>query len=263
MRYGRLALLIVVAHHVVVWMSLRAIIFPGTRLPAHRGPLPSGVVRIELQQGEGTTHALLRAPSGPTGPAPLVVYFHGNYELAEQFPWDAEPYSALGCALLVVEYRGYGASEGTPSEAHIVDDTLALIDLAAERTPIDRERVVLHGRSVGGGLAAAVARRSPTRALILESALSSVVSMGRTQLVMPYLVRDRLDVAGCLAHHYHGPVLIVHSESDEVIPVREARRNARAAPGGELVLTKGRSHQESWLRFDAPTIVGFVTAALQ
>jgi fermentation-respiration switch protein FrsA (DUF1100 family) len=260
------ALVVLAAHHFMVWTSLRGIIFPGTRLPPYSGPLPLDVVRLELRHTEGSTHGLLRLPRSTAGgatPAPLVVYFHGNYELAEQFPWSDEPYAALGCALLVVEYRGYGASEGTPSEAHIVEDALALVDVAAAHTPIDRERVVLHGRSVGGGIAAAVARRSPPCALVLESALSSVMSMGRRQLALPYLVRDRLDVADCLARHYRGPVLIVHSETDEVIPVREAHRNARAAGRGELVLTTGRSHQESWLRHDPATIVAFVTAALQ
>ena len=265
-RFGRIALIVLAVHHVLVWTSLRGMVFPGTRLPPYTGPLPSDVVRLELRHSEGSSHALLRTPPpNPDGvtPTPLVVYFHGNYELAEEFPWRAEPYTALGFALLVVEYRGYGASDGTPSERHIVEDVLGLVDVAAAHTPIDRERVVLHGRSVGGGLAAAVARRAPPRALILESSLSSVVSMGRAQLVLPYLVRDRLDVAGCLADHYRGPVLIVHSETDEVIPVREAHRNAAAATQGRLVLTTGRSHQESWLRHDPATLITFVTTALQ
>lgn len=265
-RFGRVALIVLAVHHVLVWTSLRGVIFPGTRLAAPTGPLPPGVVRIELQHGEGATRALLRvAPirSDAAAAAPLVVYFHGNYELAEDFPWSAEPYGALGCVVLVVEYRGYGASEGTPSEAHIVEDVLGLVALAAEHTPIDTQRIVFHGRSVGGGLAAAVARRMPPRALILESALSSVVSMGRSQLVLPYLVRDRLDVADCLANHFRGPVLILHSDSDEVIPVREAHRNARAATQGQLVLTMGRSHQESWFHHDVATIVDFITSVLQ
>jgi len=264
-RFGRIALIVLAVHHVLVWTSLRGMIFPGTRLPAPTGPLPPGVVRIELPHAEGATRALLRAaPTRTEGAAaaPLVVYFHGNYELAEEFPWGAEPYSALGCALLVVEYRGYGASDGTPSEAHIALDVLGLVALAAAHTPIDRERIVFHGRSVGGGLAAAVARRMPPRALILESALSSVVSMGRAQLVLPYLVRDRLDVADCLANHFRGPVLILHSETDEIIPVREARRNARAAAQCELVLTTGRSHQESWFDHGAATIVDFIATVL-
>lgn len=265
-RVARVALIVLAVHHVLVWTSLRGIVFPGTRLPPYTGPLPSDVVRLELRHSEGSTHALLRTPRpnpDRVTPTPLVVYFHGNYELAEEFPWHIEPYSALGCALLVVEYRGYGASNGTPSEVHIVEDVFGLVDLAAEHSPIDRERIVFHGRSVGGGVAAAVARLAPPRALILESALSSVVSMGRAQLVLPYLVRDRLDVASCLAEHYRGPVLILHSESDEVIPVREARRNAAAATQGRLVLTTGRSHQESWLRWDPGTIVTFVATAVQ
>lgn len=265
-RFGRVALVVLAVHHVLVWTSLRGVIFPGTRLPAPTGPLPPGVVRIELLHAEGATRALLRVAPTRTdsaASAPLVVYFHGNYELAEEFPWGAEPYSALGCVVLVVEYRGYGASDGTPSEAHIVADVLGLVALAAEHTPIDMERIVLHGRSVGGGLAAAVARRMPPRALILESALSSVVSMGRAQLVLPYLVRDRLDVADCLANHFRGPVLILHSHTDEVIPVREAQRNARAATQGQVVLTTGRSHQESWFHHDVATIVDFVATVLQ
>jgi fermentation-respiration switch protein FrsA (DUF1100 family) len=267
-RLGSVALVVLAAHHLLVWTSLRGLVFPGTELPPYSGQLPTDVVRLELHHAEGSTHGLLRAPAtepaaSRAAPAPLVVYFHGNYELAEQFPWDDEPYSAQGYALLVVEYRGYGASEGTPSEANIALDALGLVDLAAVRVAIDRERIVLHGRSVGGGLAAALARRLPPRALILESSLSSVVSMGRAQLVLPYLVRDHLDVASCLAHHYRGPVLIVHSETDEVIPVREARRNALAARQGQLVLVTGRSHQESWLSHDPATMVTFLARALQ
>jgi len=261
---ARTALIVIAVHHVFVATQLRAVTFPGVRLPASKSPLPPGVERLELRHEDGSTFGLLRPaatpPSHPRG-APLVVYFHGNYELAEDTPWCSEPYGALGAALLVVEYRGYGSSEGTPSEAHLVADTLGLIELAAARTAVDRARIVYHGRSVGGGVASAVARRLAPCALVLESSLSSAVSMGRTCFVPPYLVRDRLDVASCLAHHYQGPTLILHSESDEVIPVREALRNARAAPDAELVLAVGHSHQESWFDHDPATVIAFVERA--
>lgn len=247
-------------HHGLLYSIQRKLVFPGTSRDALAATELPDVERIEVEHGEGTTHGYLRLARGVAGgPAPLVVYAHGNAELAEEFWWQGEPYADAGLNVLVIEYRGYGSCGGSPSEEAIVADTLALIDLAAGRPAIDGTELIYHGRSLGGGVMAAVARARPPARLILESTFTSITTMARSYLAPPYLVRDPLDVEMTLAKHFRGPTLILHGDADEVVPVREAYANRAAADHSEssLVIAPGGVHGDSWMHRDPAALVRF------
>lgn len=175
--------------------------------------------------------ALLRAP-GP-GPRPAVVHAHGNAELIEYWAGPLGRYrDHHGVHLLLVEYRGYGRSAGTPSEAGITADFRAAYDRLVARPDVDETRVIGHGRSLGGGVIGALAASRPLAGLVLESTFTSVPE------VVPWaparLMPERYDTRAVL-RRFTGPVAILHGSRDATIPYAHAERLAEAATDAELL----------------------------
>ncbi len=255
------ALSAVAVHHSALWIFQRRLLFPGAYMGAGTEPQRSDVERLSVNHAAGQTHGYLLRSGAPNGG--LVVYGHGNAEFAADWIFDAQPYTAAGFHFLCLEYRGFGACDGVPSERGIVEDSTALIEqvLARPGLAIDEENIVYHGRSLGGGVLSAVARVRPPGRLILESTFSSVHSMSSSFFAPRYLVRDPLDVRSLLGSSYRGPVLLMHSESDEVIPFTEFEVN-RAAADRELletVIHERMGHNDSWLYEDPARLLRFVT----
>jgi len=174
---------------------------------------------------------LLAAP----GPAPLVVFAHGNGELIDDWAEAFEPPRRWGAAVLLVEYPGYGRSTGSPSQGSIAATMTSAFDRMTARAEIDPTRIVAYGRSVGGGAACALARERKVAALVLESTFTSVRRLARSFGLPGFLVRDPFDNLETL-RAYPGPVLIVHGERDEIIPAAHAAALHAAAPQSRLAL---------------------------
>lgn len=246
----------VVLHHALLWGVQRRLLFPGGFMSLGGAPRYPGLVTLEVEHEEGRAFGFLKlaaTEAGSPGPSPLVVYAHGNAEIVSDWTFQLEPYTSRGFHFLAVEYRGFGTSEGTPTEAHLHRDIAALIDEAARVEGVDASRVIYHGRSVGGGVLGSLARQRPPSGLILESAFSSVHSMSSRYLAPPYLVRDPLDVHSTLTGSYGGPVLLLHSRVDEVIPFEQFERNRAAAESRgvgartEVLIHETLGHNDTWL----------------
>jgi fermentation-respiration switch protein FrsA (DUF1100 family) len=166
--------------------------------------------------------------------APLVVFAHGNGELIEHWPQVLDPYRRMGMHLLLPEYRGYGRSAGTPSEKAIVEDYVRFYDLVCARAEVDAGRVILHGRSLGGGVVCAVARERRPAALVLESTFTSVYDVARRWRVPRRLIQDPFDSASVL-QTLDVPILIFHGTCDRVVPFDHALKLSRLARRARLV----------------------------
>jgi pimeloyl-ACP methyl ester carboxylesterase len=177
----------------------------------------------------------LLSPAASLDPAPLLIFAHGNGELIDHWLDAFDPLRRLGLAVLLVEYPGYGRSGGTPSEETIARTMAAAFDRVAARPDIDGERVVLYGRSVGGGAVAALARQRAVSAVVLESSFTSVRTLARRYGLFGPLVRDPFDVLSVI-REYDGPVLVIHGSEDRLIPPAHGRRLATEATAGELLL---------------------------
>lgn len=202
--------------------------------------------RIELATDEGTTVAwFVPAPSHAHAnsnddeqertPRPLAVFFHGNAELIDYQPQIIDLYHAMGVSVLLVEYRGYGHSQGTPSQAHIVADSVAILDQVIKREDVDAQRIVMHGRSIGGGLATQVALQRKPSALIVENTGTSVSSMAWRYGAPPLLVRSPLNTEKAFKQ-LDIPILIMHAKHDLVFPVKHGHVLHAAASDSTLVL---------------------------
>ena len=167
-------------------------------------------------------------------PAPLVVFFHGNAELIDYQSTIVEGYRRLGCSVLLPEYRGYGRSAGKPSEQAIVADAVRFYDEITRRPDVDPSRIVFHGRSLGGGPAAALAARRSAKALVLESTFTSVADMASAYLAPSFLVKNKFHTDRVLPT-LEIPVLIFHGTRDDIIPVAHGRRLRDLATHGTYV----------------------------
>lgn len=196
-----------------------------------------GLERLFIDSSQGRVEAFFIPGRGvsPSAPGPLVVYAHGNAEVIDPLPRWLDAYRQMGVSVLIPEYRGYGRSEGRPSEAAIRDDLVAFYDLVIDRPEIDRERVVYHGVSLGGGAVAQLASQRPPTAFILQSTFTSVSDIAWDMLSVPrILIADRFD---SIAVHRASPrpTLILHGTQDDLVPVRHALALQRAIPGSRLV----------------------------
>lgn len=227
----------------MLFFSQDRLIFPARFAgPASAGmPNEKGIEQLWLEPEPGVRVEawLVRAPraEGEAGARPLAVFFHGNAELIE-FDLDvARMYRRLGFDVLMPEYRGYGRSTGVPGERAIAEDALALIAMAVERGGIDEDRIVYHGRSIGGGVACAVAARTERfrpAAMVLESTFVSVARMTRRYGVPSFLVKHPFRNDRALAA-FEGPVLLMHGSDDRIVPAWHSRRLHEIARRSTLV----------------------------
>lgn len=220
----------------------RRIVFPRHLTPAAAGAGDrlEGLERLWIDTEAGRVEAwfLPGVGVGPAHPGPAVIFAHGNAELIDDWPQRLQPYRRLGISVLLPEYRGYGRSAGSPSQAAIGADFVRFYDWLAARREVDAAKIVLHGRSLGGGVACQLAEQRDVAALILMSTFSSVRELARKLWVPSFLVRDPFDNRAALAR-LRGPVLIVHGRQDTLIPVEHARVLAAAATKSRLVLYDG------------------------
>jgi len=146
-----------------------------------------------------------------------VLYFGGNAERIEDRRRDFSRWFPQASTYLV-PYRGYGASEGTPTEADILDDALAVFDQVHARQP--GARIVVIGRSLGSAVASYVASKRPVAKLVLVTPFDSMSNVAQSHypwLPVRWLLQDRYDQARYLTA-YRGPLLIVRAGRDDVVP---------------------------------------------
>lgn len=152
------------------------------------------------------------------GPAPnaraTVFYLHGNAEDIGEVQFILNNYRLQGVNALCFDYRGYGLSEGVAREKVTYSDAHAVLDYAIERLGVSEDRLVLHGRSLGGGVAMELAVRRPAGGLILES---TFLSAYRVYLPMRWIPGDKFDNAG-KAKRLDIPTMVIHGRDDEVVP---------------------------------------------
>jgi alpha-beta hydrolase superfamily lysophospholipase len=219
----------------------RSILFPAPRSPLQEPPQRPGFRR--LTPPGGPVVDVLHLPAGPG--QPTMVHFHGN---GEQLAGQVELGEALherGLGFLAVEYPGYGTNPGTPSEEGLYRAAeVALAELRA--SGVGPESTVLSSRSLGGGVAVEMAKRGHGARMVLLAPFTSIVDMANHAFpVLParLLVRDRFDNAA-KALGISIPVLILHGDQDEVIPVEMGQRLGRLFPNATMETIPGARHND-------------------
>lgn len=175
----------------------------------------------------------------------VVLFCHGNAGNITHRVRTLERLHALELTTLIFDYRGYGRSEGAPSEAGTYEDAEAAWNHLLLRGHKAQD-IIIMGRSLGAAVAAELAQRHAPRALVLESAFTSVPDAAAVHypyLPVRWLSQFRYDTLSRLPS-IHVPVLIVHSRDDEIIPFRHGEALFAAANEPKSFLELRGGHNE-------------------
>ncbi len=229
---------IALGYWMAIWFTQRNLLYPAPPASSATRP-PRAAELIWLEASDGPTEAWLLPASpiadGTPAPGPAVIFAHGNGEVIDYLADGFEPLRAAGFAVLLVEYPGYGRSPGRPTEASIRRTLVTGFDYLASSPEIDARQIVAFGRSLGGGAVGTLLGQRAVAAVILQSTFRSVVHMSRRFLIPSFLVRDRFDTIGAL-RQYRGPLLLIHGDRDDIVPLSESKGLHTAYPNSELLI---------------------------
>ena len=222
----------------VIRALLHSLLFFPTREIAQT-PAQAGLVyrelAVETEDGERLHGWRLDARSAPIG---HVLLCHGNGGNVGDRVLFAALLTAVGFDVVLFDYRGYGRSSGRPSEQGTYRDARAARACLLAQPGVDASRVLLLGESLGGAVAVDLALAHPPAGLVLLSAFTSIRALARLHypFIPAGLVPDAypsLQRIGDL----RAPLLILHGDGDEVVPVSHARQLFEAAPGPKRIRT--------------------------
>jgi fermentation-respiration switch protein FrsA (DUF1100 family) len=176
----------------------------------------------------------------------VILYLHGNAGNVTHRYDSITGLVTLPARVFIVDWRGYGKSEGSPSEQGLYRDARAAWRYLIERKGVRPEQIVLLGESVGGAPALQLATEVEPAGVILQGAFTSLPDMAREQFpfVPRFVVRTRMDNIGKIAR-VSCPKLILHAPADEVVPFAHGQRLFEAArPPKQFYVVEGAGHND-------------------
>jgi len=205
-----------------------------------------GAEEVQFKSADGTElHGWYWQHPDPQG---HLLYCHGNGDCVGYL---GDYLSALSqrhqLSIFVFDYRGYGRSEGSPSEAGILKDGVAARDWLAGRATISPTEIILMGRSLGGAVCVEIAANSGALGLILQNTFTSLPDAAASIywfLPVRFLMRNQYRSIDKIAR-YSGPVLQSHGTQDRIVPYALGQKLFRAAPGSKTFFTiEGGDHND-------------------
>ena len=213
----------------VLWVGLTAAVAASQRRLVFN-PTLKREVDNPRSSGHRTRPVVLRATDGTRlsgwlmtpqvpGPHPAVIYFGGR---SEEVSWVVRDAGKLfpGMAVLAVNYRGYGASQGDPAEQHMVEDGRLLFDWLAERHHVDPSKVAVVGRSLGSGVAVQVALERPVHSLVLITPYDSILAIAKRRfraVPVEYVLQHRFESVK-YAPSLKAPTYVLRAAMDDIVP---------------------------------------------
>lgn len=203
-------------------------------------------------------HSLALPADNPSGRG-TVIFCHGNAGTMQDRLLMLQFFQRLGFNVLMFDYRGFGTSEGAPSEQGTYLDAEAAWQFVSKQRRESPARILLYGRSLGGGVAVELATRHEPKLLVLESTLTSVADVGAQHyrlLPVRLLVRYRYDSLVKIGD-IPCPKLIYHGRGDELIAFDLGRRLADAAAEPKTFLPTPGGHNDAGILYNDQTASQF------
>lgn len=181
--------------------------------------------------------------------APYILFCHGNAGNISHRLENIKLLMKMGLNVLIFDYRGYGKSTGKPSENGIYIDTLAAYDYLVNIIKIKPESIVVFGRSLGAAAAIEIARKRNPKSIIIESPFLSTRHMARRMgifsLISFFLPANYNNIVKITAVEI--PILIIHGDSDEIVPVSMGEKLFEAANKPKFFYSiKGANHNDTF-----------------
>lgn len=201
--------------------------------------IPYEEIFIETED-EATIHGVLFKADNPKG---VFLHFHGNAEIVHDMESTAQRFVEMGYSFLATDYRSFGKSTGSLSEANMFNDAALFYDHLVKSGWKETD-IIISGRSFGTGVAVELASRKPAGALILLSPFYTLAS--RASESIPFvpvslILRYPMNSAGYL-EKVACPVLMLHGDRDNIIPLHHSQKLAEIK--GELYIVKGGGHND-------------------
>ena len=243
-----LALSLIAGLLVFAWSRQRILIYAPdpTRFDPATLALP-GVREVKLRTPDGVE---LIAWYGEARPGqPTLLYFHGNAGNLQTRARRMAEYLGKGRGMLMLGYRGYGGSGGTPSEANNVADAM-LAHRWLVAAGVQPDDIILYGESLGSGVAVQLAAARQVRGIILDAPYTSIADVGARiypWLPVRALILDRYENLARMAS-ITAPLLIVHGEEDDLIPLAMGKALfERANKPKQFAPIAGAGHADHYL----------------
>ena len=165
-------------------------------------------------------------------PRAVVLFAHGNGgNVADRWPKYRLFTARLGVTIMSFDYRGYGQSEGRPSEKGLLDDARAARKFLAAKAGVNESEIVLLGQSLGGAVMVDLAANDGARGLILESTFTSLADVANHNFPLTppgRILRNKFDSLSKIGA-YHGRLVIAHGTDDKLVPISQAQTLYAAA----------------------------------
>jgi fermentation-respiration switch protein FrsA (DUF1100 family) len=188
----------------------------------------------------------------------VLLFFHGNAGNISHRLESIRQFLQLGLSVFIIDYRGYGQSEGRTTEKGIYRDAEAAWRYLTEINNTPRERIIVFGRSMGASAAAYLAARDRPLALIIESSFTSVPDIAAEYyrwLPVRWLSRLRHSTED-LVRQARSPVLVIHSRDDEIVRFHHGEAIFTAANEPKSFLELRGTHNDAFLRDENNYLAG-------
>jgi fermentation-respiration switch protein FrsA (DUF1100 family) len=239
------------------------VFFPGTGREAVLTPQSYGMrfESVEIRTADGETLAAWWVPAEDA--RGTVLFFHGNAGNISHRLDYLQMFHRLRYSTLIVDYRGYGKSTGSPSEKGTYLDAEAAWDYARHARQAQPQDIVIAGESLGGAVATWLAAKVGPRAVILHSAFTSVNDLGsQVYWFLPVRLLSRFGYDNVEnLKRISAPVFIAHSRDDDIVPYAHGKKLFEAANAPKSFLEMSGGHNDGFI-FTRPEWVSALAAFL-
>ena len=180
-------------------------------------------------------------------PRGTLLFCHGNAGNISHRVEIVEIFNKLNLNVFIFDYRGYGRSLGSPSEQGLYRDAQAAYQYLLSRNDIQKDKIVVYGKSIGANVAINLASKVNAACLISESGFTSAYDMGKKlfpYLPVKWIITTKFDAIEKIKN-IKIPKLIIHSRDDEIVPFKLARRLFEAAPEPKEFYQMHGTHNEA------------------
>ena len=237
----------------VLWSQLekRFVFFPVAELLYTPNDAGLEYEDIRIQTSDGLSLHGWFIPGEPDAGSDLTwLWFHGNGgNIGHRIEELAQAHRRTGDDIFIFDYRGFGESDGKPSEKGTYLDSRAVVNYLLSRPDVDQNRIVYLGHSLGAAVAVELSLTQPPMAMVLVSPFASVRDMARLALPFPplgWLVRNHYDSISRI-RRLDVPLLVLHGNQDDTVPISQGRKLYEAANQPKrFQALEGASHNDTF-----------------
>jgi hypothetical protein len=243
-----LAIVYVLVALFVIWNEPRMIYYPSRPLDASPDQAGMSFEDVWITTSDNVRLHAWWLPS-PASTRRVALFFHGNAGNISHRLDKVQILHDAGLNVFIIDYRGYGQSEGSPNEPGTYRDAQAAYDHLIRQRHIDPGCVILYGESLGSAVAVELATRAPVAGLVIEEGFTSVPDVGQQMLpFLPvrWLARNRYDSIRKIGS-IRAPLLVLHSRDDEVFDITHGERLYAAANDPKRFVTLHGGHNDAFL----------------